>query len=888
MLITLPTPTKTGYVFGGWFRQSDFSDTALGSTFSTSANITIYAKWTAGSYKIIYSYNGATGGSSSAEVTYTTGGTAVTLPSPTRTGYTFGGWYESASLTGTSLTGSYTTSENRTLYAKWTAVNYTVSYSSTIVSGGSPVPATSGTVPVDNSNYNIGQTMVVSANTGLLTRTGYYFAGWVTNEDGSGVAYSASQTITFGAANITLYPKWLPATYTITYNKNGASGELAKATDTYTTLGSSITLPGGGTMAKSGYTFGGWSLTANGSALSNAGYTVTQDVTLYAVWTLATYTITYDLSGGDSSAPANQTANFTQEVIIAGIGASSKTGHWFAGWNTASDKSGSSYGAGQRINMPIGGLTLYAVWVPNTYRISYNANGGTGGPNLAATEGFDTATFGEIYVIRNKGNITRSGYTFAHWTINVDGSGVKYAQDGDNSAIFTSFSPTENTIFYAQWTAVVYNFTFNPEGGNNSPVAQNKTIGQVITLPSPGTKTGYTFSGWSDGENSYPANSDYVVGAAGVNFEATWTPNVYSVLFDWQGGIGVEISSASYTVGTGNLSLPTVGSVTKDGYTFAGWSETAGGPAVANFQPTANDILYAVWDDGNYNLSLEEENGNSAVARAVARTSATTLPTPTRAGFTFQGWYTSAVGGDKIGDGGDSYTPGRSKSMYARWVQNSLAGVDVATLESANEFTADDSTAIDTVLTHVPSGTSARIQVPAGALPNGTKVNIRYFRDTTRQSSLIPGDNNYFLAVLVSWLNGSGSTATVPSTATGKPIQVTLNNSSIKAGAMVYMIVGSTVTELGRATEDGTVTVTLTDDPELVVAATAPASPSGVTVTSGDGQAVISWSAPVNNGGSDIVSYTVAASSGGGTCTTATTSCTITGLTNARAIRSPL
>jgi uncharacterized repeat protein (TIGR02543 family) len=206
--------------------------------------------------------------------------------------------------------------------------------------------------------------------------------------------------------------------------------------------------------------------------------------------------------------------------------------------------------------------------------------------------------------------------------------------------------------------------------------------------------------------------------------------------------------------------------------------------------------------------------------------------------------------------------------------------VDLATLESANEFTANDSTGIDTTLNHVPTSTSARVRVQAGALPNGTKVNIRYFRDTSRQSSLIPGENSYFFAVLVSWLSGSGSSATVPTTATGKPIQVTLTNSSIKAGAMVYMIIGTTVTEMGRATEDGTVTVSLTDDPELVVAATKPDAPTSVTVTGGNSEVALSWSAPVNNGGSEILSYTVAANSGGASCTTVTTSCTITGLTN--------
>ena len=876
------SPTRAGYTFAGWFAASSGgSALSFPYTHGQTSNFTVFAQWTANTYTIIYQYNGATAGSSSADATYTSGNSGITLPTPTRTGYTFAGWYDNNLFTGTAASSPYTTTQNRTLYAKWTAISYTVSYSSNIVVDGSTVSATGGSVPVNNTNYNIDQNLVVSANTGLLSRTGYIFGGWVTSSDGTGIAYSASQTITFGAANIVLYPKWLPATYTITYHKNGASGDLAKATDTYTTQGSSLTLPGGGTMTKPGYTFGGWSTTANDSALANSGYTTTQNVTLYAVWTLTNFTATYDLNGGTGATPSSQTANFETNITVASIGAATKAGHWFAGWNTEANRSGSSYGEGQSLRMPIGGLTLYAVWVPDTYRISYNANGGTGGPDLSASDGFDSATFGQSYLIRANNNISRSGYTFAYWTVNVDGSGTRYESNGDNAAVFTSFSPSVNTIFYAQWTANNYTFTFNPEGGNNSPVSQTKNIGQTITLPSPGTKTGYTFNGWSDGTNTYPAASIFVVGASSINFQAVWIANVYSIVFDWQGGIGSGTTSASYTVGTGNLNLPSVGDVVKDGFTFAGWSTTAEGTVTSTIQPTGNSVVYAIWNSGNFTLTYEVAGGTGiASSAAVPRGNQATLPNPTRDGFVLEGWYTAASGGDKVGNAGDNYNPGRSQSLHARWVQRSLHGVDRATLETANSFVASSTTGIDTTLNHVPTSTSARVVIPAGALPNGTAVNVQYFRDTDRQSSLIPGNNSYFFAVLVSWLLGTDSSATVPNTAAGKPILVTLTNSSIKAGAMVYMVIGTQVTEMGRATVDGTVTVELTQDPELVVAATAPSNPISVSATVGDQSATVSWTAPVTNGGSEITNYTVTATGGAGSCTTTATTCLIEGLTN--------
>jgi uncharacterized repeat protein (TIGR02543 family) len=256
-----------------------------------------------------------------------------------------------------------------------------------------------------------------------------------------------------------------------------------------------------------------------------------------------------------------------------------------------------------------------------------------------------------------------------------------------------------------------------------------------------------------------------------------------------------------------------------------------------------------------------------------------TLPTPVRDNFTFVGWFNAATGGTKLGDGGDSFSPSASATLYARWVQDSLYGVDLATLETASTYTASNTSSTDTTLTHDPSGTSARVQIPSGALPNGTLVTIRYFKETSRQSDLIPGDNTYFFALLVSWLSGTGDSATVPNTAAGKPITVTLNNPNIKAGAMVYQVIGENVTELGRATADGTVTVELTEDPEIVVAATKPAAPTAVTGTAGDTRATISWT-PGSSGGSAITGYTVTASPGSANCSTASTSCTISSLSN--------
>lgn len=876
--LVLPVPTKTGYTFAGWYDDSGFTGSALASSITTTSSKTIYAKWTAATFTVLYEYNAATAGDSTASNTYTTGSTTITLPTPTKTGYTFAGWYEASNFSGSAVSTPYTTSQNRSLYAKWNAISYTVTYNANLVVGGNTISG-SGSVPVNNNNYNIGQSFSVAANTGPLTRSGYTFAGWVTNEDGTGTAKNSGETITFGAANINLYPKWTANTYTIAYNLNGGSGDLTSAPTSWTVGNANVTLPSSG-FTRTGYNFAGWSKTQGGSVINNSFNNI-GNVTLYASWTLKTISYTFDkgTAAGQSipSWPSNSSATFGTTITLptpSNTVTINSVSYQFFGW----EYSGTTYQPGSTFTLSETAPTFVAQWV-RLYDVRYAYAGGT---HSVAGDTDDECVTASLCLqdqdITLRTAPVRPGYNFIGWR--VQDTNTTKSAGALHRVIATGY------LFYANWQAIDYDFSFNSSGGSDSHSSVTANVGQLVTMPNPGFRVGYTFAGWSpdNGTTKYTTGSTFTVGTASQAFVAYWTPNVYTVVYDWQGASGTPTPDASYTVGTGSLTLPLIGDRTKDGYTFGGWSETPGGTAVSNFTPTANDVLYAIWNDGNYTLSYDGRGASSGSGQgSVNRGSSVTLPTPVRAGFVFTGWYDDATAGNKIGNGGASHTPGRSRTLYARWVQRSLYGVDPATLESGQEYTASDTTGVDTNITHNPTSTSARIQIPSGALPNGTKVNVQYFRDTDRQSNLIPGNNSYFFSVLVSWLSGSGTSATVPNTNAGKPITVTLNNPSIKAGAMVYMVIGDQVTELGRATQDGTVTVELTQDPEIVVAATAPGNPASVVASSGDQEATVSWAAPSTNGGAQIVSYTVTASPGNASCTTATTTCTVTGLTNGTA-----
>ncbi|MDR0503305.1 MAG: InlB B-repeat-containing protein, partial [Treponema sp.] len=146
--------------------------------------------------------------------------------------------------------------------------------------------AASGTAPAPVNT--IKNTSITLPGQGNLTRTGYSFGGWNTAANGSGTGYAAGSSYTV-TENVTLYAEWNTAatiTYTVTFNANGSTGGTAPATMS-ANQGANITLPGQGNLVKTGYLFGGWNTSVNGSGTTYAAgssYTVTGNVTLYAKW----------------------------------------------------------------------------------------------------------------------------------------------------------------------------------------------------------------------------------------------------------------------------------------------------------------------------------------------------------------------------------------------------------------------------------------------------------------------------------------------------------------------------------------------------------------------------------------------------------------------------
>ena len=225
--------------------------------------------------------------------------TTVSATTPTRTGYTFNGWNTQADGTGTNYAASaaITLTSDVTLYAKWTANTYAVTYNGNGNTGGS--------VP-DSQTKTHGLDLTLRTNVNTLTKTNFAFSGWNTNASGTGTNYASGGTYT-GNAALNLYAKWA-ALYTISFDSKGGS---AVSDIQQSTAGGSIAKPTDPT--KTGNTFGGWSTTDGGTTAVTWPRIPSNSETLYAIWT-TTATVPGNPSSGSVSA-STLTRELTTSLI---------------------------------------------------------------------------------------------------------------------------------------------------------------------------------------------------------------------------------------------------------------------------------------------------------------------------------------------------------------------------------------------------------------------------------------------------------------------------------------------------------------------------------------------------------------------------------------------
>jgi uncharacterized repeat protein (TIGR02543 family) len=352
--------TRTGS--GGAYRITDVT----AGTYTITANLTGYAPVTSSAFTVdgditdknitlqqtihtvtvTFDVNGGSALSGGQDTRTVNNGAAIgTLPVPARGGYTFDGWYTAASGGG-QYTAATTVTGDITLYAHWTTGTYTTVTVTFNVNGGD---ALNGGQDTRTVNYG--------AAIGTLpvpTRGGYTFEGWYTAASGGG-QYTAATVVT---GNITLYAHWTTGTYLVNviFDVNGGSalggGQDIRTVNYGTAVG---TLP---VPTRGGYTFEGWYTAASGGGQYTAATTVTGNITLYAHWTINTYTVTFDVNGGSALGGGQDIRTVNYGTAVGTLPAPTRGGYAFDGWYTAAS-GGGQYTAATVVT---GNITLYAHW----------------------------------------------------------------------------------------------------------------------------------------------------------------------------------------------------------------------------------------------------------------------------------------------------------------------------------------------------------------------------------------------------------------------------------------------------------------------------------------------------------------------------------------------
>lgn len=313
------------------------------------------------SYKVSYNANGGSGAPSAQTKYY---GKTLTLSStkPTRTGYSFKGWATSASGSVTYASGaSYTANAAITLYAVWQKNTYTISYNA---NGGTGAP--SNQTKTYGVNLTLSSTKPTRAS--YIDENGstisYTFKGWATSASSSTVAYKAGATYTANAS-ITLYAVWQVTTTVATYDIVYVTGDGSKVSSQVKTKGTALTLSTT-IPTRNGFTFSNWNTASDGSGTSyssGATYSTDADLTLYAIWTPWTHTVTFNVNGGSGSIPSNFTKTGGVDVILPET-LLVRNNYICYGWSINADGSGDVYYAGEVYDKEQNGgtVTLYAKW----------------------------------------------------------------------------------------------------------------------------------------------------------------------------------------------------------------------------------------------------------------------------------------------------------------------------------------------------------------------------------------------------------------------------------------------------------------------------------------------------------------------------------------------
>ena len=633
--ITLPTPTKTGYTFGGWYQNSALTGNAVSviAKGTCTSAYKLYAKWTVIERKITLNANGGTivGGSSATPSACTVETADITLPKPTKTGYTFGGWYQNSALTGTAVTkiDKGACLSDYTLYAKWTVNTYTVTLDANGGTGGdTSVTATYGEL--------------LPAISALPSQDGYDFNGYWSAKTGGVQYYNMS-----GAA----IEKWSTDAAGTLYAQWAAKGTCAAGTYYNEETGAVETCPAGSYCAG-----GTWGNDGNNCAIEtcpsdypNSVAGASEEGQCYKAspkcW--CSHDEAECASKGANSCMYNDvrfqgvTYKSNPDMCVAAPGSSDNT---YCEIIKVSCKAGTYYTPtgdiedGSCVSCATLGDGSFKTSYPSL--VKYVADSDTG--STACFKSVDLPCTAPVCPLSGTGvcaydashSILGGGYLFYGTDEPLPGSAAAYVCPNASFTCNTGYDKNENADIDPTdgsasapeelCTPHVYTFTLDPNGGETAvgKIYEKYSVGWYsneaatakITKVAVPVRPGYTFAGYYTKmtalEGAVP-----VIGAAGNILDepdvaadavlyAWWQVNTYTVKYNAAGASGTMDSVVHTCDEPLNLTPNAFTSATND-QQFMGWAtepnaatpEYTDGQKVVNLTLVNNAVvtLYPVW-----------------------------------------------------------------------------------------------------------------------------------------------------------------------------------------------------------------------------------------------------------------------------------------------------
>ena len=583
-------PEKTGYSFLGWIITDIDKDSYMEKIpADLDHDATFVAKWSKDDYKISYDLDGGNVDAALTSV-YNIDTDTITLPAPTKEGYSFSKWIDIDTNNEIKSIVKGTVGDKK-IKALWVANSYKINY--TLNKKDAVLPDSA------DNNRTFGKDITLATP----SKQGYVFDGWYDNADLTGSAYTSDRLKNL-ASDVTLYAEWSPAQYKITYDLGLGStyATMPAYSDTYTVdspvvlpipvwtghtfkswdlNGTNITTTAGllgditvkaiwnedvfkityklnnGTLPdedyatthyygvseslptpkRSGYDFKGWYMDENFTTATykTVDATVSEDVTFYARWTLNTYTIYYNLgsakNNGGTFDKESQTFNVNEDVEL---NVPTWEGHTFKGWVTEDNEVITKISKGTYKDMK-----LTAAWNTDSSTISYETNGGTINDDNVNYRHLLGDSEGLPY------NVTKPGYVFKGWYDNAELLGDVYTQ--------TKKSESKDMKFYAKWNGAVYSYTFKLDGGTLAKDSNindeffdetnntiKETFGETIKLPKVYKSGCNASSEWKITSAGYEgvtvkegSKVDY---PDDITLEPIWTGGTHKVFFDADGG----------------------------------------------------------------------------------------------------------------------------------------------------------------------------------------------------------------------------------------------------------------------------------------------------------------------------------------------------------------